>query len=62
MNLMQAADQLDYHYDKIIQIAKPSLEKLTSTEQIEITGNLEGVEIIPLEKLWAMVTTDMKRF
>src|SRR6185437_12118493 len=60
MNLMQIADRLDYDYEKVCQKTAEVFETLKATPTPEYTGNLEGLEIIPLEKLWEMVLKAMK--
>lgn len=61
INMMQTADRLDYNYQLVLDQTADMLKELQHTPLPESIGNFEGVEIIPLEKLWEMAMEDMKK-
>ena len=62
IQLMETADRLDYRYLEILEQAADIVIELQNTPIQEYTGNFEGVEIIPLDKLWSMQIQDMKKY
>ena len=60
IKLMETADRLDYDYQNVLEQTKSLIKELENIEVEGYAGNFEGVEIIPLERLWNLVMEDMK--